>query len=196
MSPQYLRCVLAIALVTTLAACTPTLNWREVSLEGLVALLPCKPDHAARKVQLGPSNGVASNLTLQMSGCEAAGALYAISHVHLEDAALVHTTQTAWRDATLAALQASDVQAQPLHLAKPAPGKAHNAAIARTASAHTATDTAFKLEKLDGKRPDGTAVKAQLTWLAKGQDIYHVAVYGPKLDKEMTELLFSELRLP
>jgi hypothetical protein len=59
-----------------------------------------------------------------------------------------------------------------------------------------AADTgSFNLEKLDGKRPDGTAVQAQLAWLAKGQDIYHVAVYGARLDKEMSELLFSELRL-
>ena len=50
-------------------------------------------------------------------------------------------------------------------------------------------------EKLDGKGPDGNAVQAQLFWLTKGNDIYHVAVYGPKLRPDMTELLFSELSL-
>ena len=192
----YRKCAIVLAFVTSLAACTPTLNWREVPMEGLVALLPCKPDHAQRKVQLAPSNGVAPKLTMQMSGCEAAGALYAISHVHIEDIAQVQAVQTAWRQATLAALEASNVQAQPLQLAKPVAGQAHSAAIARAASTDTATDTAFKLEKLDAKRPDGSAVQAQLAWLAKGRDIYHVAVYGPKLSREMTELLFSELRLP
>ena len=204
MSARYPRCALAVALVATLAACNPVLNWREVPLEGIVALLPCKPDHAQRTVQLGSPSGVAQTVTLQVSGCEAAGALYAISHVRVADLAQVPSAQAAWRQAALAALQAGGVQAQPLQLAKPVPGQAHSAAAARAetsgASVDTATDrmtnTAFMLEKLDGKRPDGTAVQAQLAWLAKGQDIYQVAVYANKLDAEMTELLFSELRLP
>ena len=45
------------------------------------------------------------------------------------------------------------------------------------------------------QRPDGSAVQAQLLWLNKGTDLYHVAVYAPTLRPEMTELLFSELSL-
>lgn len=168
------------------AACSPVLNWRDVPLEGLVALLPCKPDHAQRSVQLGSQNTV-----LQMSGCEAGGALYAISHVHIPDTTQVDATQAAWRQSTLDSLQANVVQTQSLPLAKPVPGKTQT----RTTTGAMAADTAFNVEKLDGKRPDGTSVQAQLVWLAKGQDIYHVAVYGAKLDQEMSELLFSELRL-
>lgn len=176
--------VLAVLAAT---ACSPALNWREVPLEGLVALLPCKPDHAQRPVQLGSQNTV-----LQMSGCEAAGALFAISHVHIADAAQVGATQAAWRQSTLANLQASVVQTQSLQLAKLVPGKTQARDVGSSAAADTG---AFNLEKLDGERPDGTPVQAQLAWLAKGQDIYHVAVYGAKLDQEMSELLFSELRL-
>lgn len=170
---QYPKRVAAMALAITTAACTPALNWREVPLEGLVALLPCKPDHVERRVQFGAVNGPTPNAMLQVSGCEAADALYAISHVHVSDATQVQLTQTAWRQSSLGTLQAVVVaiQAQPLRLG-----------------------TTFTLEKLEGKRPDGTAVQAQSAWLVKGQDIYQVAVYGAKLDKEMTELLFSELR--
>ena len=179
----------ALAILAT-AACSPALNWREVSLEGLVALLPCKPDHAVRPVQLGSQNTV-----LQMAGCEAGGALYAISHVHIADAAQVGATQVAWRQSTLANLQASAVQTQSLPLAKLLPGKPQARATGSTTGGSAAADTTFNVEKLDGKRPDGTAVQARLAWLTKGQDIYHVAVYGAKLDQEMSELLFSELRL-
>nr|WP_295781910.1 hypothetical protein [Rhodoferax sp.] len=181
----------ALAILAT-TACSPALNWREVPIEGLVALLPCKPDHATRTVQLGSQNTV-----LQMSGCEAGGALYAISHVHIADAAQVGATQVAWRQSTLANLRASAVQTQSLPLAKLVPGKAQARAIGGTPGSAAPSDTAaFNLEKMDGKRPDGTAVQARLAWLTKGQDIYHVAVYGTKLDQEeMSELLFSELRL-
>ena len=172
----------ALALLAFFVACSPALNWREVPLEGLVALLPCKPDHAQQPVQLGSQNTV-----LQMSGCEAGRALYAISHVHIADAAQVGATQAAWRQSTLANLQASVVQTQSLQLAKLVSGKAQARAAGSAA--------AFNLETLNGKRPDGTPVQAQLAWLVKGQDIYHVAVYGSKLDQEMSELLFSELRL-
>jgi hypothetical protein len=163
------------------------LNWREVPLEGLIALLPCKPDHAQQAVQLGSQNTV-----LQMAGCEAGGALYAISHVHIDDAAQVSATLLDWRQSTMANLQASAVQTQSVPLAKVLPGKSQTRATGGSMAADTGS---FKLEKLDGKRPDGTVVQAQLAWLAKGQDIYHVAVYGARLDKEMSELLFSELRL-
>lgn len=178
----------AAALTLFAAACSPTLNWREVPLEGLVALLPCKPDHAQRPVQLGSQNTV-----LQMSGCEAGGALYAISHVHVADAASANATQAAWRQATLASLQARVVQTLPLQLTKALPGQTYAAAAAARAAGPA--DKVFRLEKLEGKRPDGAAVEAQVAWLPRGLDIYHVAVYGSRLDRDMTELLFSELRL-
>lgn len=165
----------ALVLVVTTVACSPALNWREVPLQGLAALLPCKPDHAERKLQLGPSD-----VTLRMSGCEAAGALYAISHVRVTDPSQLQATHHAWRQATLAAMQATS-DSMP-----PRPPVSHSIGQAKAAP---------NPEKLGGKRPDGSAVQAQLMWLNKGQDLYHVAVYGPKLPPEMTELLFSELSL-
>ncbi|MES2583778.1 MAG: hypothetical protein V4627_13745 [Pseudomonadota bacterium] len=169
------RCGAALVLVVTTAACSPALNWREVPLQGLVALLPCKPDHAERKLQLG-----AVAVTMRMSGCEAAGALYAISHVQVADPAQLMATRDAWRQASLAGMQATTVSMPSSQPATPATGKAK---------------TALNPEKLDGKRPDGSTVQAQLLWMTQGLDIYHVAVYGPKLRPEMTELLFSELSL-
>lgn len=170
------RCALVLALVATAAACSPTLNWREVPLQGLVALLPCKPDHAERTVQLD-----SRDVALRMSGCEAAGALYAISHVRVADLAQVEPTMAAWRKGTLAVMQATAASLP--QASRPAPS------VARPQKA------GLTPEKLDGKRPDGNSVQAQLLWLSKGQDIYHVAVYGPTLRPEMVELLFSELSL-
>ena len=46
-----------------LLACTPSLNWRQVSLapSSAIALLPCKPDRTTRSVPLG---GVPTELTV------------------------------------------------------------------------------------------------------------------------------------
>jgi len=172
MSLHVSRWAVALAIPMLSIACSPALNWRKVSLEGLEVLLPCKPDRAERKVQLGALNAV-----LRMSGCEASGALYAISHVRVEDPTLREASKTAWRQATLAAMQVTAGTTAPPEADRPQAKTERNP------------------EQIEGKRPDGSGVQAQFVWLNKGPDIYQVAVYASKLDKEKTELLFSELRL-
>lgn len=158
--------------VATLA-CSPVLDWREVRLEGLQAMLPCKPDHGERGVQLG-----ALDVRLQMSGCEAGGALFAISHVRVQgDQATA--VQAAWRSAALSNMQASAVQSHPIRLGKaPASG-----------------GSALDLLNAQGTQPDGKPVQARLVWIVAGNDVYHVAVYGPHLNDEQLETLFTDLRL-
>ena len=60
-----------------LAACSPALNWRTVALPeaALTITLPCKPDHATRKVELA-----GTPVDLSMVGCEADGA--STRHIH------------------------------------------------------------------------------------------------------------------
>jgi hypothetical protein len=67
----------------SLLACTPTFNWRDVSFEQApaTALLPCKPDRGSRAVELA-----GQKLTMHMAGCEAGGAMFAVSLVELTDA--------------------------------------------------------------------------------------------------------------
>ena len=45
------------ACAALLAACGPSLNWRNVPVEEaqLTVSLPCKPDHGKRTVELGPN---------------------------------------------------------------------------------------------------------------------------------------------
>lgn len=72
--------VIASLCLLVQAACTPTFNWREVSLEqaGATALLPCKPDRAERAVQLA-----GQTLQMRMAGCEAGGAMFTLAWVHM-----------------------------------------------------------------------------------------------------------------
>lgn len=166
-----------VTLVTCLAACSPALNWREVRIEQLAALLPCKPDHAERTVRLGMQDVV-----LQMSGCEASGSLYAVSHARAGQDGLVAEIQADWRRSTLSNMRATSVQTQVLKPTK---------ALALDAGQGAGPQIVAAI----GQAPDGRRVQARLLWLQHGVDIYHVAVYGSQLTDETSELLFSDLRL-
>ena len=84
-----------------LAGCSPALNWRNVPVPdaALTITLPCKPDQAQRTIELAGSPGV-----LSMAGCEADGAVLAVSHAALADPALAGAALTHWRAAVLANL--------------------------------------------------------------------------------------------
>jgi len=158
-----------------LVACNPVLNWREVHMHSLVAMLPCKPDQAQRMVQLA-----AQDMLMDMRGCEADGALFAISHVRVDSAARTDAVRADWRQQTLAAMRAPSVQALSLRREPRAP-------------AGSPPSTHFLAAQ--GQRPDGSAVVARLLWLGTGPDLYHVAVYANSLTDERVEMLFSGLRL-
>ena len=90
------RSVWALALAAGLVACSPGLNWRTVPVEQLAALLPCKPDHAERQVELA-----GTPRTLSMWGCEADGALFAVSHLRVDATAIDAQVITAWQLAAM-----------------------------------------------------------------------------------------------
>lgn len=159
--------------VACLAACSPELNWRAVQIHGLTAMLPCKPDRAQRNVQLG-----SQDVDLEMAGCEADGALYAVSHARVVSALGAEAARAAWRQQALAKMRAAAAQELPL----------------RMPSANDPLRTVQRLS-VRGMRPDGSAVTAHLLWLTSGADLYHVAVYADRLTDERTEMLFSDLRL-
>ncbi len=159
--------VAAILLATLSAACTPTLNWREVPIGSVTAMLPCKPDHGTRTVRL-----MDRDWEMRMSGCEAAGALYAISYLQLTDAATASAVTQAWRQSALSRMQAVP-QATVIPVAA-------SAAKVVTMQAR-------------GRQVDGSAVQAQLHWFLVGTQLFHAAVYAPRLTVEMTEPFFSDL---
>lgn len=162
------RTIAVLLALFSLQACSPGLNWRAVQLGHLSALLPCKPDSASRPVQLA-----GQSVTMEMSGCEAAGVLFAISRIQAADAARAPQLMAALRQATLAQVQA--VAIHPL----PDSGDAQ---------------TSFDVQ-VDGKRPDGVALQARLQWRVLGVAVYQIAAYGVHLDAAHTDPLISEARL-
>lgn len=156
-----------------IAGCSPTLNWRQAPLGALQFSLPCKPDKAQREVPLA-----GKSMSLEMQGCEAGGALFAISRIQVRDTAEVPTVTRAWRESALAAMQ-SDVGAMRAGLA---PNYPQLPGLATVQWLHAT-----------GRRPQGGAVQAQLAWLVWGSDVYHLAVYADQLSEEMTEPFFTGL---
>lgn len=97
--PGMLSAQIAIKIVVTsgvlvsLAACTPTFNWRDVSFDqaGVTALLPCKPDRGSRPVQLA-----GQALQMSMAGCEAGGAMFAVGLVQVPQVPLMNAVAADW----------------------------------------------------------------------------------------------------
>ena len=96
------RFSLIFALLGLLAACSPALNWRSISLADapLSRVLPCKPDYAVRDVDWG-----AGKQQLSMAGCQADGATWAVSHVLLAQPQEAPAVLTRWQQALQNQLQ-------------------------------------------------------------------------------------------
>lgn len=161
-----------------LAGCNPALNWREVRVgpAGAKALLPCKPDQGSRQVTLA-----GQDVELQMLGCEAGKALFAISLVELADSSQAAEIQAGWQTAMLAAMRANQQDG----VVQTAPFDLKGAALQPPAVRLSAR----------GQRADGSSVVAQGVWFSQGARLYHAAVYADQLGDEITEPFFSGLEL-
>ncbi len=155
----------------SLMACTPALNWRETTLGRMTALLPCKPDTATRQVDMGRER-----VAMAMAGCEAGGAIYAISHVHAI-AGRSLKLQGIWLAATLANMQATQADARVQELRV----KGDVVSVQRL--------------EVPGKRPNGQPVRAQLAWIVSGDDIFHLAVYADSLAGDVHDTFFTEINI-
>ena len=154
--------VLGSIAVLAFGGCSPALDWRTVELEGLRTLLPCKPDRAARNVVLGELP-----VRMSMAGCEAQGALFAISQVTVPAGTDAAGLEQAWRSAALAQMQAS-----------------HSEVVTLAQRPQSPT---VRLTRASGLRPDGSPVQASLAWVTNQGSVFHLAVYAKALDTTLTE---------
>jgi hypothetical protein len=169
-------------LLWLLMGCSPALNWRSVPLPdaGITIVLPCKPDQATRTVELA-----GAPVELSMTGCEADGALFAVSHAALADPAQAGTALQHWRAAVVANLGAGAAAT-----AVDAPF-APKGALPLPQSVRTA---------VQGQRADGTAVFAQGVWFARAAGpqmrLYHAVVYTSQPRPALADEFFAGMVLP
>jgi hypothetical protein len=161
------------AVLLTLAACSPALNWREVRPDGsgLLLMLPCKPDIQMRKVRLA---GQAASVTL--SACSSAGATWALTMSDLGDPQRVSLALQELQQSAVANVGAAESRAQPHAV----PGATPNPGSVRLA--------------MSGRLPDGQAVQEQMAVFARGTWVFQATVVGERLPTEGVEIFFGSLR--
>jgi len=175
--PRFAALTVAAAV---LAGCSPVFNWREVPIadDGLVALLPCKPDRVTRQLPLG---GNSVSVAVDMTGCEAGGATFAVAHASAEDAAQAERWMQAWRAA--------------------ARGQLAGAAVVETSSALPRAAGAPSPMRLDVPQGvAGSAAPAHMLWFAQERPgkvaLYQATVLGRPASAEALGTFFEGLRLP
>lgn len=139
----------------------------------LVGMLPCKPDSGARAVPLG-----GREVELHMTGCDAGGATYAIASADLKGTDAVPAVLNQWRAATLANMGATRVVESPLVVS----------AASRLPS--------MTMVVADGNKRDGSAVRLQGIWFAKGTQVFHAAVYAQPQGGDVAKAKGAELNEP
>jgi hypothetical protein len=176
------RCLPSLAFGLTVlllvSACSPTFNWRELRLQGtpLLALMPCKPEHASRTVPLA-----GASTEMHLHSCDAGGLSFAIAWSELGDSARVDAALREWPRASLASLRLA-----PELLDEPETQWAFRLPGAPKAQGLT----------VQGTGPQGQAVQMRAAYFARGTQVYQAAVYGPSLPDEVTTAFFEALHLP
>lgn len=171
------RSIFCLLLVFTVG-CNPALNWRDVPVgdDGLVAMLPCKPDRATRTLALGGS----ASATVQVAGCEADGATFAVAAVRALDAAQADTWLTAWRSATRSQLGAAPVSEAP-------------AIVARAAATPAPV-------QLDAPAAAARTIPARMLWFAQQRGtavvLYQATMLGTSSSADAWTTFTDGLRLP
>jgi len=165
---------LCAAACLALAACTPSLDWREVRPAGggVLALFPCRPSQDERTVPLA---GVPAKVALQ--SCQAAGATFALSVTDVQDPTRVAATIDALRTAAGGNL-----------------GGAPVVGAAAAVAGMTPNPLAQRV-RVDGRFPDGTAVREELLFFVKGTVVYQATVLGARVDPSAVDTFFDGLKL-
>ena len=183
MPPAVVHCSrLVLAAAALLAACSPAFNWREVPIAGagLIAMLPCKADRATRALPLG-----SESVQVDMTGCEAGGATFAIAHASANSPEQAEAWLRAWQAATRGQLGEAQV-------AESRPG------VQRA----TAVPAPLRLDALpQPQQPQGAPTQLQVLWFAQSQKdgtvaLYQATVLGRPSSADASKTFFEGLRLP
>lgn len=163
----------ALLLALAAAACSPTFNWREIRVEPtpLRAMLPCKPDKATRKVPMA-----GADVDLEVLGCEAGGATFAVLHATLPDPTRANEVLVQWNRATLANLHGTPT-----------------ASVAFAPAGATPLPGAQRVSAT-GKRADGSAVRGEAAYFARGSEVFQAVVYASDPKPASLQPFFDGLR--
>jgi hypothetical protein len=162
---------LSAALLMSLAACAPSLNWRDTRPEesGVRMLFPCRPDRHERTIRIADAE-----MRMRMHSCSAAGAVFSLAFVDVAEPARVTPVLVAMRGAAAANLNGT-AAARPWVV----PGATPNEKSA--------------LVRVEGRLPDGRLVVEHATFFVKGLRLYQATALGDSLDADAIETFFGSI---
>ena len=164
-----------------LVACSPTFNWRDVSLEAapLQAQMPCKPERAERQVPL-----TAGGTTLRLMSCETGGLTFALAWASLAPQDPPGAVLDGWQQAGWTRLRQT-------------PGAGDAPPVGWT-SWQLPLAHAQHLRAWQGTGQDhqGHPVMARQLYFVHGAVVYQAAIYGPRINADVVAPFFEALRLP
>lgn len=164
-------------------ACSPTFNWRDAPVgdAGLIALLPCKPDRARRDLPLGGAG--TAPVAVDMAGCEAGGATFAVAHAAARDASEAAEWLDAWQRAARAQWPAGRM----------------TEAAAQVARAAT-VPAALRIDTPPPAAGAPTDESRHVLWFAQARggkvSLYQATVLGQPEAEDVVATFFDGLRLP
>lgn len=169
------RAALLLLLAAAATGCSPTFNWREVRADpsGLKAMLPCKPDKASRRVPMG-----GAEVELSVLGCDTGGATFAVLQAELAEPDRPDEVLAQWNRATLANMKAEGSQAR--------------------AFVPTGADPLSSSQRVSaqGLRADGTPVRGEAAYFARGRHVYQAVVYASDPRPDTLQPFFEGLKFP
>ena len=170
---SFLRGGLVAALLAAVAACSPSLDWREAHLEGsgVAMLFPCRVDRRERDVRMG---GVA--LRVQMRSCRAADASFSLTYVDAPQPAQVGPLLADWRERAAANIGGAGVL-RPFAV----PGATPNEGSA--------------LLRVEGRMPDGRRVTEHAAFFVRGLRVYQATAIGEALPADAVETFFGAIKV-
>ncbi len=167
---RLLSAAAALLLATTLSACSPALNWREVrgTDAPYTVLLPAKPATFARQVNLG-----GLKVEMSMTGAEVDDVSFAVASARIPDAGQ--------RKAALAAMQTAMLRniGSERHAQRPVALKGGGAAIEVSADGHAG--------------PNRRPVSLHARFAEHGDRVFQAVALGPReqLSEETAETFLA-----
>jgi hypothetical protein len=167
------RILPAAALLIALAACTPTMNWRDTRPQGsdVVMLFPCRPDRDERAVRVA-----GDALRMQMYSCHAGGALFSLAFVDASDVSRVAPLLLGLRAAA-----AANVGGSATVRAIVVPGATPNEQSA--------------LLRIEGHLPDGRVAVEQAAFFVNGLRLYQATALGDSPAADALEIFFGSIKI-
>jgi hypothetical protein len=149
-----------LVLLLALGACTPELDWREVSVPDtpLLGQLPCRPGRFERAVVVA-----GTPLRLFMLSCEAGGVTFGLASAEVGDPGRVEAVLDGLAQAARGSLHGGEGAFVAYDLPGATPFRGNASA------------------RLRGRRPDGVSVQESLRVFARGTRVYEASAIGPAL---------------